>query len=1255
MADDPKISKFETTDLASFYKSNGSAFSSVRPPAGQFDHSGPKIDKISDKTPVSKLAQMVEDVSLTNQTPEKTGQNVSSLPETPNKIGVDASKFGATPEKIGTTVSPFGPTANKKGIDPFSFAQTPEKIGTTTTAFGASPEKTTVDVFPAPTSPEKIGIDTAGFLFSPAFDGTDTSAFAFSPAFAGTTTSGFDFILPDHSAQLKIHNEIKDIDAKGFTPNQTYPNTDFKGISGPKFTSKRLSTQLKIRNGLSDIDMAGFTPNKSHLGPTDFKGVTGDPGTMQYSMNTDNPGSTYAWTRMMYNDRVTTADNNIANLAATGFTKYSKGQYKGGVSDFIGVDSDSNTYDYPVDTPFPMGSYGFNSFQRKEIGLGNRGTTKYGKGQEFNALGRTGPYGDASISARKEQFYNDSFNSRIGKQYLEIPGVGETDLRRESTNVHSWGNATDQPFIQRDIGSNWSLFSDSPAAKGGKGGLFGIDLIRGGVGTAINRSLIDALRIGKFLISPKGLLFIAKNVGMQLTNPKMQIDSILGIGANRIYPLGLSTLAQTLTNAVGIHLIRHGLGPLNGTLPNNARYEDNVYHSFGSATGGSGAKKAAKEAGLEVPDMSDVTGDVPKLPDLDTGTPMGAGNERSKSRLVFLATDMQSGLFAFDNDSGDGGNQSLSNMPSADSLKDGLKRSAINKLPGAVRGMSKVKITRLSDKGFLGPNSVYGIGGTTIFRSSVGVGIAQHEETGGTFSDSKYLTSTGQDRIYNQDQGIRTTQNPSLTRVYNTSNDGDKYSDQYGGTNPSKDNYSPNADQNSLAYDRMTDLADTNPYKSRQAIRQLGIEGTIEKPAVAQLITDNPDYYNDWSDFGFEYEGLLKGRRAYNTHDKYSSKTGNGTYDEMLGDYAGSDSIEVNDEANEDDEGTVEKGGGGTFQSPLTQRFAVETNEGIGTPDKLASLIGDNNSPSDFNVSQNMRLRNYETLTYGKVLADKQGKSTPRTTQKLMDFRELLTGQNENFHRPNDGDITAPAWAGKDRVTRFGADHGTMYSPDGGGKPLRGNRDNLLGLEDSSVDMTDPENPEYLAEFDDLIRVKFSSISSDGGDAETLQFRAYMTNLSDGLTPSWQEVTYVGRTTPLYLFESMGRAITFDLQLAAGTKAELLANYKRLNRFMQLISPEYKQGLPVAPMLKITIGDWFVDTPIIIDSFTLAPNENSPWELDEGKQLPFYLDLTIGGKVLFADKAVGDEVTQTIYARDANYFGAISQEFKASGIYSPTE
>jgi hypothetical protein len=1158
MANGPKISKFETTDLASFYKNNGSEFSSIRPFPGQYDFSGKDINTDIDKTPVSKLAQMVEAVPLSNP----------------------------TPEKIHT------------------------------------------EVFPFPQSPEKIGIDTAGFLFSPAHIGTDTTQFNFSPGFIGTNTSTFDFLLPDHAAQLKIHNEIKDIDATGFTKSMTYPNTQFKGISGTSFSSPRLSTQLKIRNGLSDIDMSGFITNKGHLGPTDFKGITGDPGTMQYSMNTDNPGSTYAWTRMMYNDKIKSAYNNIEDVKSTGFVT---NKIHNDISDFIGIDG--NQYNYPTD-PAPHGSYAFNNIKMGDITVGGK--------QQYKIFGNTGPYGDSNIDAKQHRYSNNSNNDiklsgkwkdRVNNLYVSIPGKGETNLRKESSNFHSWGNATDQPFILRDIGENWSLFSDGPGPK------FGIDLIRGGVGTAINRSLWDVLRIGKFLISPKGLLFIAKNVGLQLTNPKMQMDSILGIGANRIYPLGLSTLAQTLTNAVGIHLIRHGLGPLNGTLPNNARYEDNVYHSFGSVGGGGGAKKAAKEAGLEVPDTSAMTGDVPKLPDLDTGTPMGAGNERSKSRLVFLATDMQSGLWG-----AEASDQSL--KPA--SIISGLQNTISSAVPAAIRGMSKVKITRLSDKGFLGPHSVYGIGGTTIYRSSAGIGISQHEQTGGTFADSKYLSKSGRDMIFNQKEGERVTDNPSVAKIYNTSEEGKKYSDQYGGSTSGKDNYSAEG-STSDAYDRMTDLADTNPYKSRQAIKVLGNdEAGIAKPDQETFILDNEEYYNDMSDFGFESE-KFKGLRVWNRHDKYSSKIGQGTFDEMLGDFS-TGAVEANDEStSEDEEGTKEPGGGGTFQSPLTQRFANETNEGIGAPDKLAKLHGDNESPSDFNVSQNMRLRKYESITYGKV-------DPTRTTQKLMDFREHLGESNQNFHRPNGGDPEAAPWEGKDRVSRFGADYGTMYSPDGGGIVQRGIRSNLLGLEDASVDMTDPESPEYKAEFDDLIRVKFSSITPKAETAETLQFRAYMTNLSDQISPSWQEVTYVGRTTPLYLFESMGRAISFDLQLVAGTKSELVANYKRLNRFMQLISPEYKSGLPVAPMLKITLGDWFIDTPIIIDSFDLSPNSDSPWEIDEGKQLPFYLDLSIGGKILFADTKTGeDKVSQTIYSRNANYFGAITQNFKPAGIYSPTE
>ena len=108
------------------------------------------------------------------------------------------------------------------------------------------------------------------------------------------------------------------------------------------------------------------------------------------------------------------------------------------------------------------------------------------------------------------------------------------------------------------------------------------------------------------------------------------------------------------------------------------------------------------------------------------------------------------------------------------------------------------------------------------------------------------------------------------------------------------------------------------------------------------------------------------------------------------------------------------------------------------------------------------------------------------------------------------------------------------------------------------------------------------------------------------------------------------------------TRAELEANYKRLNRFIQLISPEFKEGMPVGPLLKLTMGDYYVDNPIIVDNFGITIPDDSPWDIDEGRQLPFYLDCTLSAKILFNKGTVGDEVTDVIHSRDSNWFGAVA-------------
>jgi hypothetical protein len=108
--------------------------------------------------------------------------------------------------------------------------------------------------------------------------------------------------------------------------------------------------------------------------------------------------------------------------------------------------------------------------------------------------------------------------------------------------------------------------------------------IRGGSITTVGglsslQGQIDKDRIAKFLKDePKGKQFIAKQIGLQLSNPKMQtgtglgaisgLNSIFGSAINlglentRIYNGGTNTLAQVLSSGTGIHIPRQGLLPI---------------------------------------------------------------------------------------------------------------------------------------------------------------------------------------------------------------------------------------------------------------------------------------------------------------------------------------------------------------------------------------------------------------------------------------------------------------------------------------------------------------------------------------------------------------------------------------------------------------------------------------------------------------------------------------------------------------------
>ena len=82
--------------------------------------------------------------------------------------------------------------------------------------------------------------------------------------------------------------------------------------------------------------------------------------------------------------------------------------------------------------------------------------------------------------------------------------------------------------IQRDDSSDPQRF--------GWPNLPSLGIPRGGIVTQAERLLVDAARIGKFLIRPEGLLFLAKQQGLELMNPNVETKRGIGRpGTQKIY------------------------------------------------------------------------------------------------------------------------------------------------------------------------------------------------------------------------------------------------------------------------------------------------------------------------------------------------------------------------------------------------------------------------------------------------------------------------------------------------------------------------------------------------------------------------------------------------------------------------------------------------------------------------------------------------------------------------------------------------
>ena len=302
------------------------------------------------------------------------------------------------------------------------------------------------------------------------------------------------------------------------TPQSAAPSSQFLGETTP----------FEMNN---ESQFLGETSPTSAEPTSQFLGET-TPTPFKVRSNKDEQAVTPPSVDMFTNDK------------AIGFTQNFTDKTK---TKFAGINPDNTQFDN-ANSLYSNFSGAFNglSFRAgygkfkvgKETGLTQRYNfdTKYYVNTEL-----TNP----SISKLHEMKNSPSFLDEMYHKY---------NLRDDAFNLGTAAFA--HPLIMRGI--QRKPIDKGEPQKWGFG--FPIDdgLVRGGIVTAVDRSVVDAVRLGKWMISVNGLLWGIKNVGLQASNPN--VETLTGKRLTKTWT-PINTIASAIGGFVGLRPKRHGITP----------------------------------------------------------------------------------------------------------------------------------------------------------------------------------------------------------------------------------------------------------------------------------------------------------------------------------------------------------------------------------------------------------------------------------------------------------------------------------------------------------------------------------------------------------------------------------------------------------------------------------------------------------------------------------------------------------------------
>jgi len=154
----------------------------------------------------------------------------------------------------------------------------------------------------------------------------------------------------------------------------------------------------------------------------------------------------------------------------------------------------------------------------------------------------------------------------------------------------------------------------------------------------------------------------------------------------------------------------------------------------------------------------------------------------------------------------------------------------------------------------------------------------------------------------------------------------------------------------------------------------------------------------------------------------------------------------------------------------------------------------------------------------------------------------------------------------------------------------------------------------------DIIKFGFECMDNDNpGESVFLSFRAFLNGgITDNHGAELNSFKYMGRGETFYTYQGFNRSMNFSFKIAVGSSQELEPLYIKLNRLVSQVYPDYSTNNYMrAPMVKLTIGDYVSRMPGFLESINITIDGTTSWEINNNKQLPHVLDVSISFKPIY--------------------------------------